>query len=153
LSDPSLTVAILRYFNPVGANASVLIGKNPIGIPNNLMHFITQVLVGKRDKLLVYGNDYETTDGMEKRDYIHVIDLASGNLAALNYLSNNPWILLANLGTGRSASVLELVRAFQKASEMVIPYENVARRLGDVPEYYADVQYPRVCSDGPESMG
>lgn len=141
LSDPSLSVAILRYFNPVGAHASGLIGENPIGIPNNLMPYITQVAVGKRDRLQVYGSDYETLDGTGRRDYIHVMDLASGHLAALNYLSKNPNIFVANLGTGNSTSVLELIDAFKRVSSVAIPYEIEKRRLGDLPEYYADAQY------------
>jgi len=157
LSDPSLSVAILRYFNPVGAHASGLIGENPIGIPNNLMPYITQVAVGKRDKLLVYGNDYETADGTGRRDYIHVMDLASGHLAALNYLSNNPGILVANLGTGNSTSVLEVLHAFKGVSNIAIPYEIIERRLGDLPEYYADAQYAQSllgwsCKYGIEEM-
>lgn len=137
-SDVSWRIALLRYFNPVGAHVSGMIGEDPSGIPNNLMPFIAQVAVGKRPKLQVFGGDYPTPDGTGKRDYIHVEDLASGHLAALNYLSKTPELLTVNLGTGRPYSVLEMIRAFEKASGQPIPYEIVDRRPGDLPEYYAD---------------
>lgn len=140
-SDTSFSAAILRYFNPVGAHETGLIGEDPNGEPNNLMPYITQVAVGKRDKLLVYGDDYETKDGTGRRDYIHVMDLASGHLAALKYLSKTPGLLIANLGTGKSTSVLELVGAFERAAEKFIPYEVRGRRFGDLPEYHADSSY------------
>ncbi len=132
-------VAILRYFNPIGAHASGLIGDDPKGIPNNLMPFITQVAVGVRDKLCVFGKDYPTPDGTGLRDYIHVEDLAAGHLAALNYLHDNAELITVNLGTGRAYSVLELVNCFERVSGKHIPYKIVARRKGDLAEYYADV--------------
>jgi UDP-glucose 4-epimerase len=140
-SDPSFSAAILRYFNPVGAHKTGLIGENPNGEPNNLMPYITQVAVGKKDKLLVYGDDYETIDGTGRRDYIHVMDLASGHLAALKHISKTSGLCIANLGTGKSTSVLELVSAFERNAQKSIPYEVRARRLGDLPEYYADSSY------------
>jgi UDP-glucose 4-epimerase len=140
-SDPDWRIAILRYFNPVGAHRSGLIGEDPLGTPNNLMPFLSQVAVGKRDYLSVYGNDYDTEDGTGKRDYIHVDDLASGHIAALEYLDKKSSLLIANLGTGKSTSVLELVRAFEVASERAIALKIVDRRSGDLPEYYADPQH------------
>ena len=133
----------MRYFNPVGAHSSGLIGEDPAGIPNNLMPFLSQVAVGKRDYLSVYGDDYDTDDGTGKRDYIHVDDLASGHLASLDYLSNKSDLLIVNLGTGKGASVLELIRAFEVASNKVIPFKIVGRRSGDLPEYYADPQHAK----------
>lgn len=140
-SDLSWKIAILRYFNPVGAHISGLIGEDPLGIPNNLMPFLSQVAVGKLNHLYVYGNDYDTEDGTGKRDYIHVDDLASGHIAALEYLSKNSNLIITNLGTGKSTSVKELVRAFEIASNRHIPMKIVSRRAGDLPEYYADAQY------------
>lgn len=137
-SDASWRIALLRYFNPVGAHASGLIGEDLSGVPNNLMPYIAQVAVGKRPKLQVFGGDYPTEDGTGKRDYIHVDDLAAGHLAALNQLSKSPELLTVNLGTGRPYSVLEMIRAFEKASGAPVPYEIVERRAGDLPEYYAD---------------
>lgn len=137
-SDASWRIALLRYFNPVGAHASGLIGEDPSGVPNNLMPYIAQVAVGKRPQLQVFGGDYPTEDGTGKRDYIHVDDLAAGHLAALNYLSHSTELLTVNLGTGRPYSVLEMIRAFEKASGAPVPYEIVERRAGDLPEYYAD---------------
>ena len=137
-ADSNWNVALLRYFNPVGAHASGLIGEDPLGVPNNLMPFIAQVAIGKRDKLLVFGNDYPTFDGTGLRDYIHVDDLAAGHLAALNYLWNNGGILTLNLGSGRPYSVLEMINAFQKESGQSIPYEFTNRRPGDLAEYFAD---------------
>jgi UDP-glucose 4-epimerase len=137
-ADPSWKIALLRYFNPVGAHESGQIGEDPRGIPNNLMPYITQVAVGKRPKLQVFGNDYDTPDGTGVRDYIHVVDLAEGHVAALRYLLERGRGITANLGTGRGHSVLELVRAFEKASGRPIPYEIVARRPGDVDASYAD---------------
>jgi len=131
-------VALLRYFNPAGAHASGLIGEDPNGIPNNLMPYIAQVAAGKLKELPVYGNDYPTPDGTGVRDYIHVVDLARGHLAALNALHECPSILTVNLGTGRGYSVLELVRAFSAASGKVVPYRVVGRRPGDVAQCYAD---------------
>ena len=137
-SDASWRAALLRYFNPVGAHASGKMGENPSGIPNNLMPFVAQVAVGKREKLSVYGNDYNTPDGTGKRDYIHVEDLAAGHLAALKVLENQSELLTLNLGTGKPNSVLEMIHAFEKASGKKINYEIVARRSGDLAEYYAD---------------
>ena len=130
---------ILRYFNPVGAHKSGLIGEDPNGVPNNLLPFVSQVAVGKRDKVQVWGNDYETSDGTGKRDYIHVEDLAAGHLAALTNLLNDKDSFTVNLGTGKSTSVLEVITAFEKASGKEIPYEISTRRAGDVAENYADV--------------
>lgn len=137
-ADPSWSIAILRYFNPVGAHESGLIGEDPRGIPNNLMPYITQVAVGKRARLQVFGNDYDTADGTGVRDYIHVVDLAEGHVCALRHLLDRRESLTANLGTGRGYSVLELVRAFEQASGRPIPYDIVARRPGDIDACYAD---------------
>ena len=137
-ADPTWRIAILRYFNPVGAHESGLIGEDPTGIPNNLMPFIAQVAVGKREKLQIFGNDYPTPDGTGKRDYIHVDDLAVGHLSALNVLNQSPETLTVNLGTGRSYSVLEMINAFSEASGKPVPYEIAPRRAGDLPEYYAE---------------
>ncbi len=132
-------IAILRYFNPIGAHESGLIGEDPNGIPNNLMPYITQVAIGKRERLNVFGNDYKTVDGTGVRDYIHVVDLAFGHLAALKKLSTNPGLVIYNLGTGKGTSVLELVNAFIEANGINIPYTICERRPGDVDENYADV--------------
>ena len=137
-AGPGWGIALLRYFNPVGAHSSGRIGEDPNGIPNNLMPFVAQVAVGKLPKLRVYGSDYPTRDGTGVRDYIHVVDLALGHLAALDYLAKKPSLVTVNLGTGRGYSVLEMVRAFEKASGRKVPYEVVARRPGDVAECYAD---------------
>ena len=131
-------IAILRYFNPIGAHASGLIGEDPQGIPNNLMPYITQVAVGKRPFLNVFGDDYNTPDGTGVRDYIHVVDLAKGHLAALRKLEQKPGLVIYNLGTGKGTSVLELVHAFEKANDLTIKYEIKERRPGDVDENYAD---------------
>ena len=131
-------IAILRYFNPIGAHASGLIGEDPQGIPNNLMPYITQVAVGKREHLNVYGNDYKTVDGTGVRDYIHVVDLARGHLCAIKKLEQKPGLVVYNLGTGKGTSVLELVSAFEKANFIHIPYVICDRRPGDVDENYAD---------------
>jgi len=138
VSDPEWRIAILRYFNPVGAHPSGLIGEDPNGIPNNLMPFVAQVAVGRRERLRVFGNDYPTPDGTGVRDYIHVVDLARGHLAALDYLNKNAGLLTVNLGTGRGYSVLEMVEAFGEASGKEIAYEIVARRAGDIACCYAD---------------
>jgi UDP-glucose 4-epimerase len=138
VSDPAWRIAILRYFNPVGAHHSGLIGEDPNGIPNNLMPFIAQVAVGKREFLRVFGGDYPTTDGSGVRDYIHVVDLAKGHVAALDYLAKNEGLLTVNLGTGRGYSVLEMIQAFQHASGKEIPYQIVERRAGDIACCYAD---------------
>ncbi len=138
-SDPAWGIAILRYFNPVGAHASGRIGEDPNGIPNNLLPYISQVAVGRLERLRVFGNDYPTPDGTGVRDYIHVVDLALGHLAALNRLTTHPGELVTvNLGTGRGYSVLEMIAAFQEASGHDIPYEIAPRRPGDVATCYAD---------------
>lgn len=139
LEHPEMNIAILRYFNPIGAHSSGLIGEDPQGIPNNLMPYITQVAVGKREHLNVFGNDYNTVDGTGVRDYIHVVDLADGHLAALKKLSEKPGLVIYNLGTGKGTSVLELVRAFEEANDLKIPYVICDRRPGDIDENYADV--------------
>ncbi|CAB5286579.1 MULTISPECIES: UDP-glucose 4-epimerase GalE [Burkholderia] len=140
VSDPSWRIATLRYFNPVGAHASGLIGEDPAGIPNNLMPYVAQVAVGKLEKLRVFGSDYPTPDGTGVRDYIHVVDLAKGHIAALDALVKRDASFVVNLGTGQGYSVLEVVRAFEKASGRPVPYEIVARRPGDVAECYANPQ-------------
>lgn len=137
LSDPAWRIALLRYFNPVGAHKSGLIGEDPRGIPNNLMPFVSQVAVGQRPELAVFGNDYPTPDGTGVRDYIHVVDLALGHLAALRYLDKQAGVLTVNLGTGRGYSVLEVIRAFEQASGKTVPYRIVARRPGDIAQCYA----------------
>ncbi len=137
-ADGSWRVSILRYFNPIGAHESGLIGENPKGIPNNLMPYITQVAAGKRRKLTVFGNDYDTHDGTGVRDYIHVLDLAEGHLGALEKLRRQEGIFVYNLGTGKGFSVLEVVRAFEKSTGKKIPYEMAGRRSGDVAECFAD---------------
>ncbi len=136
--NPDANIAILRYFNPIGAHPSGLIGEDPNGIPNNLMPYITQVAVGKRERLNVYGNDYKTVDGTGVRDYIHVVDLAYGHLCALRKLAEKPGLVIYNLGTGRGTSVLELVHAFETVNNIKIPYVICERRPGDVDENYAD---------------
>jgi len=137
-SDLTWNIAVLRYFNPVGAHESGLIGEDPNDIPNNLMPFITQVAVGKREKLSVFGSDYDTHDGTGVRDYIHVVDLAQGHLKALTKLSGNPGLVTYNLGTGQGYSVLDMVKAFEKASEKTIAYALVERRAGDIAACYAN---------------
>ena len=140
-SDPRWKIGLLRYFNPVGAHISGLIGEDPSGIPNNLMPCVAQVAVGKRASLSIFGDDYDTKDGTGVRDYIHVDDLACGHLAALAYLQQHTGVLAVNLGTGNGTSVLELIAAFEKASGKTIAKQVIARRSGDLPEYYADAQY------------
>ena len=137
-ADPGWQTAILRYFNPVGAHASGLIGEDPRGTPNNLMPYVAQVAVGRRDRLSVFGNDYATPDGTGVRDYIHVLDLAEGHVAALRRLLDSPGSFTVNLGTGRGYSVLELVAAYARASGRPVPHQVVARRPGDVAACYAD---------------
>jgi UDP-glucose 4-epimerase len=137
-ADPQWQTACLRYFNPVGAHDSGLIGEDPRGTPNNLMPYVAQVAVGRRDRLSVYGNDYATPDGTGVRDYIHVSDLADGHVAALRRLLDQPGSITVNLGTGRGYSVLDLVAAYAAASGREIPYQVVARRPGDVAACYAD---------------
>ncbi|CCH72808.1 UDP-glucose 4-epimerase GalE [Nostocoides australiense] len=138
-ADPSLRIGILRYFNPVGAHPSGTIGEDPQGIPNNLMPFIAQVAVGRRDKLVVFGDDYPTADGTCERDYIHVEDLAAGHVAALNTLATSEKaVSVWNLGTGQGTSVLEMVHAFERAVGRELPYEIGPRRAGDQPRSWAD---------------
>jgi UDP-glucose 4-epimerase len=137
-SDPAWNIALLRYFNPVGAHPSGRIGEDPNGIPNNLLPYVAQVSVGKLPVLRVFGSDYPTPDGTGIRDYIHVVDLALGHLKTLDRLTTNPGVVTYNLGTGRGYSVLEMIAAFENASGRQIPYEIAARRPGDVAESYAD---------------
>ena len=137
-SDPDWNIAVLRYFNPVGAHASGLIGEDPNDIPNNLMPFIAQVAVGKREKLSVFGGDYDTHDGTGVRDYIHVVDLAQGHLKALIKLNTNPGLVTYNLGTGQGYSVLDMVKAFEVACGKSLAYQFVERRPGDIAACYAN---------------
>lgn len=137
-ADPSWRIALLRYFNPVGAHVSGLIGEEPNGIPNNLLPYIAQVADGRREFLSVYGGDYPTPDGTGLRDYIHVVDLALGHLKTLAKLATGSGVFVYNLGTGRGNSVLEMVRAFEAASGQPVPYRIVARRAGDIAACYAD---------------
>jgi UDP-glucose 4-epimerase len=147
VAKPDWKVAVLRYFNPVGAHPSGLIGEDPSGIPNNLMPYITQVAMGKRAQLRVFGSDYPTPDGTGVRDYIHVMDLAEGHVAALRYLLDKRQSVTVNLGTGRGNSVLEVVKAFEAASGRKVAYEIVARRPGDVAQCYADPTMARELLD------
>jgi UDP-glucose 4-epimerase len=136
--DPEWNISILRYFNPVGAHASGEIGEDPNGIPDNLMPYVCQVADGKQDRLRVWGDDYDTPDGTGIRDYLHVTDLAIGHLAALEKLESNPGLMFHNLGTGNGYSVLEMVEAFRKVSGRKIPYDIMARRVGDIAAAWAD---------------
>lgn len=142
IAHPELNISLLRYFNPIGAHDSGLIGESPNGIPNNLMPFLTQVASGQRDKLKVFGNDYPTVDGTGVRDYIHVVDLAAGHVAALE--SNTQGLQIYNLGTGIGTSVLELINAFKEATGITIPYEIVARRPGDLATCFADAKKAQI---------
>jgi UDP-glucose 4-epimerase len=137
-SDPNWSIALLRYFNPVGAHKSGMIGEDPNGIPNNLMPYITQVAVEKRTHLNIFGDDYDTVDGTGVRDYIHVTDLARGHLRALEAIAGRPGIEAYNLGTGKGSSVLDVVKAFEAANGVSIPYKIVPRRPGDAAVCYAD---------------
>ena len=137
-ADPEWSVVLLRYFNPIGAHESGMIGEDPRGIPNNLMPYITQVAVGRREKLSVFGNDYDTPDGTGVRDYIHVVDLAKGHVAAVKYAGSHTGCEVFNLGTGVGYSVLDMVRTFQEVNGVPIPYQIVDRRPGDLPVCYAD---------------
>lgn len=137
VAAPELSVVLLRYFNPIGAHESGLIGEDPQGTPNNIFPFITQVAVGRRSQLTVFGNDYETPDGTGVRDYIHVVDLAKGHVAAVPYVQKHSGIEAINLGTGRGTSVLEMVETFEKVNGVKIPYVIGARRPGDIAECYA----------------
>lgn len=136
-ANPNWSISLLRYFNPIGAHESGMIGEDPNGIPNNLMPFISQVAVGKREKLAVFGDDYSTPDGTGVRDYIHVVDLAKGHLKALDKIQFNKGVLIHNLGTGQGYSVLEMVKAFEQISGQSVPFEIVARRPGDIAECWA----------------
>lgn len=136
--EPDWRIARLRYFNPIGAHESGMIGENPQGVPNNLMPYVAQVAVGKREFLNVWGNDYPTPDGTGVRDYVHVMDLAEGHVAALEYLQHNPGLLTVNLGTGKGYSVLDLVKSFERACGRTIPYRISARRSGDIARCWAD---------------
>ena len=138
VADPEWDVILLRYFNPIGAHKSGLIGEDPKGIPNNLLPYITQVAVGKLEKLGVFGNDYDTHDGTGVRDYIHVVDLALGHVKAIEKIQNKTGVLVYNLGTGVGYSVLDVVKSFEKASGVKIPYEIKPRRAGDIATCYAD---------------
>ena len=138
VSDGSWNIALLRYFNPVGAHESGRIGEDPRGIPNNLVPYIAQVAVGRRPFLNVFGNDYDTPDGTGVRDFIHVSDLAAGHIKALEKLFSRPGVVIYNLGTGTGTSVLELVRGFEAACNREIPYRVVPRRSGDIAVCYAD---------------
>ena len=143
-ANKNINAALLRYFNPIGAHESGLIGEDPEGIPNNLMPFITQVAVGKLPILNVFGDDYKTPDGTCVRDYIHVVDLARGHVAAIKKLLENPGLVIYNLGTGKGTSVFELIHAFEEANNIKIPYKIVGRRAGDVDENYADVSKAKI---------
>lgn len=144
-ADGDWRIARLRYFNPVGAHESGLIGENPSGIPNNLMPFISQVAIGKREKLFVYGGDYPTPDGSGIRDYIHVVDLAKGHVSALEKLNKNSVMITVNLGTGQGYSVLEVIKAFARVNDVNVPYEITDRRPGDVASCYADTSFAQEC--------
>ena len=137
-ADPALSVVLLRYFNPIGAHESGLIGENPNGIPNNLMPYITQVAIGRRERLTVFGDDYDTPDGTGVRDYIHVVDLAEGHLCAIRYAQAHTGCEVFNLGTGRGVSVLEMVHTFSEVNNVPVPYVIGPRRAGDLATVYAD---------------
>ena len=137
-ADPQWSIVLLRYFNPIGAHVSGRIGEDPRGIPNNLMPFITQVAVGRREKLSVFGNDYDTHDGTGVRDYIHVVDLAKGHVAAIRYAAENLGCEVFNLGTGTGYSVLDMVNTFVEVNNVSVPYTIVGRRPGDIATCYAD---------------
>lgn len=138
VSDPEWNVVLLRYFNPIGAHSSGLIGEDPKGIPNNLVPYIAQVAVGKLEKLGVFGNDYDTPDGTGVRDYIHVVDLANGHVKAMKKFEDKPEVRIYNLGTGNGYSVLQVLHAFEKACGRELPYEIKPRRAGDIAQCYAD---------------
>ncbi len=138
VADKDWNVVLLRYFNPIGAHPTGLMGEDPKGIPNNLLPYVAQVAIGKRARVQVFGNDYPTRDGTGERDYIHVMDLASGHAAALAWMQGRTGVEVFNLGTGRSSSVLEVIHAFEQACGKTIPYEIQARRAGDIPANYAD---------------
>jgi UDP-glucose 4-epimerase len=152
-SDPQWKVALLRYFNPVGAHESGLIGEDPVGIPNNLFPYVSQVAGGRLERLRVHGNDYATRDGTGERDYVHVVDLARGHLAALSALESFQGAVPVNLGTGRGSTVLEVVRAFEVAAGVSVPYAVGPRRPGDVGSCYADVSKARQLLDWSAAYG
>jgi UDP-glucose 4-epimerase len=143
VADKNWNIALLRYFNPVGAHPSGEIGEDPNGIPNNLMPYVSQVAIGKLSCLSIYGNDYPTKDGTGVRDYIHVVDLALGHVAALNALDRKCGLLTVNLGAGRGYSVLDLVTTFEQVNDIKIPYKIVERRAGDIAIYFADANYAK----------
>ena len=147
ISDNGWKIVLLRYFNPVGAHASGTIGEDPHGIPNNLMPFIAQTAVGKREYLSVLGNDYDTHDGTGVRDYIHVMDLADGHVKALNKIDSFNEVMTINLGTGKGYSVLDMVKAFEKASGKKVPYQIAPRRAGDIAKCFADPDYAKEVLD------
>jgi UDP-glucose 4-epimerase len=153
VSDNAWKIVLLRYFNPVGAHLSGTIGEDPNGIPNNLMPFIAQTAVGKRESLSVFGDNYETKDGTGVRDYIHVVDLADGHLKALERLKNFTEVMSINLGTGNGYSVLEMVNAFEKASGKKVPYQITARRAGDIASCFADPTYAKEVLDWEATRG
>ncbi|MBR3496878.1 MAG: UDP-glucose 4-epimerase GalE [Prevotella sp.] len=136
-ADPEWNVVLLRYFNPIGAHPSGLIGENPNGIPNNLMPYITQVAIGKRERLGIFGNDYDTPDGTGVRDYIHVVDLAKGHVCALKAIERKCGLAIYNLGTGHGYSVLDVVKAFEKVNDVAVPYTIMPRRAGDIATCYS----------------
>ena len=138
-ADPSLNIAILRYFNPIGSHPSGKIGEDPKGIPNNVSPYITKVIIGERPQLNIFGNDYNTPDGTGVRDYVHVVDLAKSNLLAINKLAQNSGLFVANIGSGCGASVLDLVKSFSKAANKPIPYAFMPRRPGDIDASYSDI--------------
>ena len=140
VADPQWSICLLRYFNPIGAHESGLIGEDPNGIPNNLLPYVAQVAAGRLPRLTVFGDDYDTPDGTGVRDYIHVVDLALGHLAALEYVKDHAGAEAVNLGTGKGTSVLEIVHAFEKACGHAIPYRIAARRAGDIAECYAETK-------------
>ena len=143
VSDNSWKIVLLRYFNPVGAHESGSIGEDPNGIPNNLMPFISQTAVGKREYLSIFGNDYDTHDGTGVRDYIHVVDLADGHVKAINKIANFNEVMTINLGTGKGYSVLDMVKAFEKASGKTVPYKIAPRRAGDIAKCFANPSYAK----------
>jgi len=153
IADSEWKIVLLRYFNPVGAHKSGTIGEDPNGIPNNLMPFIAQTAVGKRDHLSVFGDDYDTPDGTGVRDYIHVVDLAQGHVNALDRLKEFSEVMTINLGTGKGYSVLEMVKAFEKASAKKVPYKIALRRAGDIATCFADPSYAKEVLDWEAKRG
>ena len=143
VSDNDFRIVILRYFNPVGSHESFLIGEDPMGIPNNLMPYVTKVATGELPILSIFGDDYDTCDGTGVRDYIHVVDLARGHIKAIEYINNNKGIDVFNLGTGIGYSVLEIVNTFMKVNNISVPYKITGRRDGDIAVCYADNKYAR----------